>query len=715
MKSDSPLSRRTLLKSLGAAGGLAALPRSTWSQSAVRAPTAADADVILRYLETLRRTGGGYAFADQERPHLTPTFAVIGCCRLLQQPVPRQAEVAAFVRANHPRELKKLEQERRVFEFQQVQALAWLGEDVSAFRSTIGAWTEPMVYLKQYEQHGYPVLQSELGAVLSRPLLGLPSDGLTAYTSYLAARRRANGSFNNTPAADGGDGHVMNTWWSLQALRILGGVEERKTETIAWLQDCQREQGGFTFQPKPEFGGVDDVAYTRAGLRCLQLLGAKPRESAAAANYLRSLANADGGFSDRPGWQSNPLATFYALDALDAIGELKSVATVKRRPLPARIEIPAGLRVFTIQIQAHGQGSPQDAVELARSLKIDLWGAKNAKPEWVARARAVATARSVPVTFFAANEEYGTWVNIPGLGTYSHTSDLIAPADANIGPALAQRGNATAVTWPQFQERRLAPLERGNGRLVWQFGENEELVRMLLDDSVERRGFAAISTFHFGNPDFTNTEPFLNRWRGKIPFIALQDAHGPEPWWFSDMTTGFRTLFLGTEPTWDAWLRALREDWVVPVRRDQWTRGQTWMHGGSKAVLDHVRSREREWRWWDSASAMRPMVSLAVLKPEDELEAGKPERGVLLRVRCAWENNPQGLARQPISELVRLTLDGRDVSPTRVERKRANGLYDDHAHHLALPDLASGSHRATAVVRVVASRQEVTQTVDFAV
>jgi hypothetical protein len=135
----------------------------------------------------------------------------------------------------------------------------------------------------------------------------------------------------------------------------------------------------------------------------------------------------------------------------------------------------------------------------------------------------------VPVTFFTADEEYGTWVDIPGLGTYSHTSDLVAPAGADIGPPLGTRAAPPApVSWGDFRTRRLAPLERGGGRLIWQFGENEELVRMFLDDSVERGGFAAISTFHFGNPDFQNTEPFLNRWRGpdSVHRAAGRARHG---------------------------------------------------------------------------------------------------------------------------------------------------------------------------------------------
>jgi hypothetical protein len=310
------LTRRTLLKSVAVAGLATALPRLGAAQPA---------QAVLNYLAAHARPDGGYAFTDQQRSHLTPTYAVIGAYRLLGHTPPNKTALTEYVRTHHPRELKKLEQERRIFEFQQVQALVWLGDPAAEFRERLATWVAPLPYLKQYEQHGYPVFQSELGLVQCRVLLGMSVEPLKpAFTDYVAARRRANGSFNNTPAADGGDGHVMNTLWGLQAARALGMAEEKKAETIAWLRACQLPSGGFTYQPKPMFGGVDDVAYTRAALRALALLGSGPADRAACVVWLNSLANADGGFGDRPGWLSNPLATFYALDALDALGEVKS-------------------------------------------------------------------------------------------------------------------------------------------------------------------------------------------------------------------------------------------------------------------------------------------------------------------------------------------------------------------------------------------------------
>jgi hypothetical protein len=372
--------------------------------------------------------------------------------------------------------------------------------------------------------------------------------------------------------------------------------------------------------------------------------------------------------------------------------------------------LPADLKVFSIQLEAHGQGSPAEAVDLARSLRIHMWGAKNAKPEWLARAQAIADREKAPVRFFASNEEYGTWVTVPGLGTYSHTSDVMAPAGADIGPPLKEG----IVSWQQFRDRRLAPLQKAGGHLVWQFGENEELVRFYLDDSLRRGGYAAISTFHFGNPDFTNTEPFLNRWRGQIPFVALQDAHGPEPWWFADMTAGFRTLFLATEPTWDAWLAALKENSVVAVRHDSVSGMKTWTHGSSREVADYVRAREHEWRWWDHAQIRRPLVSVVAVKPEDAFEAGRPDKGVMIRVRCAWENTTQGLPKKPIADLVELKVDGSKVSPDLVApAQRAGGPHADYRHQYHIPEPAPGVHVATARVRAIATNEVSERSIRF--
>jgi hypothetical protein len=344
-------------------------------------------------------------------------------------------------------------------------------------------------------------------------------------------------------------------------------------------------------------------------------------------------------------------------------------------------------------------------------LKIHLWGAKNPRPGWLKKAQEIAERDKVPVTFFVADEEYGTWVDFPGMGTYSHTSDIIAPAGADIGPSLA---NAGTVTWEEYREKRLKPLEAAGGRVIWQFGENEELVRLLLDDSVDRGGFAAISTFHFGNPDFTNSEPFLKRYRGRLPFIALQDAHGTEPWWFSDMTTGFRTLFLAREATWEGWLEAMKNQWVVSVRKDGVTNGQLRLHGGSDEAVEFVKAHETDWRWWDNPEITRPMLSLVALRPEDGLEVGRPLKGVALRLRCAWMNTTQGQPKTPLVDFVALTVDGQQVMPEKVELRsgRGPGLSDVY-YRWVDESGSSGGRTAQAVGTVRQTGEKIVRTIEF--
>lgn len=653
---------------------------------------------ILRYLEQHKRADGGYAWIDQEDAHLTPTFAVIGCYKLLGELPPELKKLAAWVRANHPLRKKKPEQEIQSFLYQQVQSLVWLGDKAEDLQPRVKAMLKPYRYLPQYEKHSYPVFEGEMTAFVGRELLGLPLTDITPeFIEYLNIRWRINGSFNSTPNAKNANGNVLNTWWGLQAMRALKRQDEKREASVTWLRECQLASGGFTYQPDAKFGALDDVAYTRAAVRSLKLLNAEPAKRSACIAYLLSLWNEDGGFSDRPGWQSNPLATYYALDALSALGVLENLAKQTPRPLVKKV-LPKDLKVWSMQIEAHGQGSPTEAVLLAKSLGIHMWGAKNAKPEWLAKAKTLADAEKVPVKFFVANEEYGTWVDIPGYGTYSHTSDIIAPAGASIGDSLAKAGD---VSWEEFRERRWKPLENGQGRLIWQFGENEALVRVLLDDSLQRGGFAAISTFHFGNPRFTNTSPWLMRYRGQIPFVALHDAHGPEPWWFGDMTEGFRTLFLAKEPTWEGWLTALKNNWVVAVRKDANSDGKLWMHAGSDEVAAFIKQHETAWRWWDNPNIQRPLASIVVVRPEDELETGRPESGVNIRVRCQWENTTQGAPKVERVQLVKLLLNGKEVV-TKLVKKGTAAKVADVYHECPLPSLKKGKHVVVAEVKVLA-------------
>ena len=130
----SPMNRRNALK-LIAAG--AAAP--AWLARA--AAGGSGAERVLAYLETLRRPDHGYAWPDQADSHLTPTFGAVGCYRRLGRTPPEVPGLAAYIRTHHPQDLKKLEQVRRIYDFQQVQSLVWLGDDARDFKARVSAWT----------------------------------------------------------------------------------------------------------------------------------------------------------------------------------------------------------------------------------------------------------------------------------------------------------------------------------------------------------------------------------------------------------------------------------------------------------------------------------------------------------------------------------------------------------------------------------------------
>jgi prenyltransferase beta subunit len=654
---------------------------------------------VLKYIYTkLQKSDRGFGWEDQPDGHLTPTFAAVGILHYLNQLPEEKSTIIKFVLSRHPqtginKEAGPSGSELRNLVYQQIQALLWLGDDARAFVPIVEKWKSQTGNIYNYEKAGNPVFMQEMMTPVCRSLLRMhQSEG---FSSYLKDRRRKNGSFNNLPARDGGDGNIINTYWGVFAMNILSTKDSLRRETLKWIQDCQRGNGGFTHQPDPSIGANDDVAYTWAAVKTLRLLNGQPRNRQACIEYLLSLQNFDGGFGNQPGFPSTPMATFYAIESLRILGALRELEKSKKIiAVSTQSELDLSeYKIYTVQFQAHGTGSPSEAVMLANNLGIHLWGAKNASKDWIETAQKIADDRKIPVKFFHSNEDYGRYIQIDGMGSFSHLLDPIFPASSLFSP------NQDLYNWDQLKNDYLKPLLNDKGALIFQVSNNEPLTRILLDESARSGAFAGISTFHFGQ-NFLFFLPHLYEYRYRIPFVSLQDAHGPEVWWWINELIGYRTLFLAKEPTYEELMKALRNNLVVAVRHDAVTGFKTRVLGGAPGVQQHILTNKQQWQWWsdDGNELIHPKAVVTIIKPGDKHESTRPDQGVYIRVRCWWNSNRQVL-REPLVKLERLLVNGIEVEPEYVQITNNRGQIMDSFFIYHIPQPLNTEYEIKAVIR----------------
>jgi hypothetical protein len=158
----------------------------------------------------------------------------------------------------------------------------------------------------------------------------------------------------------------------------------------------------------------------------------------------------------------------------------------------------------------------------------------------------------------------------------------------------------------------------------------------------------------------------------------------------------------------------MKNQWVVSVRKDAVTNGALRMHGGADEAVEFVKAHEADWRWWDNPAIQRPLLSLVALRPEEELEDGRPERGIGLRVRCAWVNTTQGQPKTPLVDFVSLTVDGKQVTAEKVEERKGRGPGVSDVYYRWIDESgATGSRSAQAVGTVRQTGERVTRTITF--
>ncbi|RZU35648.1 prenyltransferase/squalene oxidase repeat-containing protein [Edaphobacter modestus] len=660
MINNRTISRRAFTRAISSLPLAACLPSFGTTGSALP-----NRDMIVAFIARHRKSSGGYGWLSRTKAHVTPSFAAVGCYRLLQSPIPETEVLAEFVRSHYPVPEGLSQQPLWRIDYEQAQILSWLGKAIDSDKRAM--LQEPFVYNTYFEQNAYPTLQHQAMAIRLRKIIGADKDhSSTVWERYFKLRRRPNGTFNNSVAADRSDGHIVNTLWGLGALQDLQQQVEMPVNGIDWIKNCQLATGGFTWSPSAQLGRCENIIYTWAAVSLLSQAGAKPMDSDGCVRWINEQFTTEGGFRSSPEANPNLTATYYALDALRMLGTSPSL-TSRRQPARKSQSLPSTLKVYSAQIEAPGNGSPSEAVVLAKKLNIQLWNAKNASREWIAEAQRIASLHRVSVQFARGDEEYGTYTSIRGFGTYSHLDDLVAPGEAQLGPYPPQKD--VALPWTEFRNTRIKAIREGKGRMVWQFNENEELTRVLLDEACRTGDYGAISSFHFGLDDFLDFEPFLMEWEGRIGMIGLQDSHGGESWWWADQLEGFRTLYLAEDPSWDSFVKAIDNKWVLSVRRDASTNHQIEWSGALPEVRQVIADKQQNWSWWGESRSNRPLAILTALRPDMPFEVGAPKEGLSIRVRLRFglgDSPNKAVLQEQQSELVSMQIDGQEVSPEEV-------------------------------------------------
>jgi prenyltransferase beta subunit len=424
---------------------------------------------------------------------------------------------------------------------------------------------------------------------------------------FIIARQSANGGFvdayrTETPPEPAA-AHVVITYHAVMAFQALGLDVPQRAACVEFLQACQTPEGGFRWSPTHRaHSNQADVWYAWAAVRALDALGAQPRDREKCVAWINGLQNPDGGFGDRPGWDSRIYSTYYAVHALAILrGDAKKGITAKRVSRTVE-EIPDGK--FTI-FQAHLKSSPDLAgsqaamVDEVQKMKLHLVGAK---AEDVAAARARVQEKGYRLEVLANPENYAHKLCWLGGDPANHVSNWLIPPgmtpDARRQWAQAAVAGKQGLPWEAFKEQVIAPALRLGTLFYPELDFSMTNAYMVYDDGLDGQpGYNAfLAALGWPAWDWVRQTPYRERWVGKLPALADGDAHGDLAKWRSRPEKQ-RVLYLAPSHELTHFLDACRNRRTVCVIRDPREPAGVVLYG-TPAAVGYVQRHRAQWQWW---------------------------------------------------------------------------------------------------------------------
>lgn len=584
-----------------------------------------EAQSVIDYVLRLQKQNGAFGPENKEYTDLAWTYPAVQTLKILKSDIPN--EDSCFVNGNKSWiEIEAWRNGPWYWSFYQKANLYNLCNRKDSFEHDVNfgqKWTLQFKPRKGYlETRDYPqgifFDMSSLWYMISAiEMLDGTITNPEYIQSYINARQVKNGGFvddvTEKPTPSIREPHVVTTYNAVMALSNLRKPVLNKKECIQWIQSCQTSDGGFKWNPKAKsYGNQADVWYTWAAIKALKALDAEPKNLEKCIEWLNSLQNYDGGFGDRPEWNSRLYSTFYAIQSLDILTGDAIKAITKKRNIKKDYAIPEG--VYNIYQAHHKSPSGGDGmVDSIAAMGLNLVGVKSKEnaidlntgmSKSVKAERDYAIKKGYNIEILDSPENYSHYLYWPNGQKADHISNFLIPPDLS-NKEVQVYNNAmiaarSGLTWNEFKMQVIEPIQSlGSGTLFYPELDYTMLnAYMVYDDGLDNQhGFNAVPAAHFGNIDWVRHFPYKEKWEGVLPFIADGDAHGDIVKWRPNLEQ-YRNVYIAKDYKYVDYIDASLNNRSVCVIH---MNDGTIRYYGAKPAIDYLKKHLNEWKWWAEA------------------------------------------------------------------------------------------------------------------
>lgn len=569
-----------------------------WIASA-RAQTI-DADSVVRYVLSCRKSDGAFGPAAQRYSGLAWTYPAVMTLQLLGHPLD---DPNACLSA--PQEYRAARPWQALFE----QTL--LGKALDSpppFPSGPAAQPISFVFLPPNDPRNPAVFRQTPTEITYSDLESLQY----ALSALLAGDRRIQDptgliNFVRSGQHPNGDfySHIAATAHAIRIHAILKVSLPLERQCILWLRSCQTPEGGFRFSPTdPSQANRADIRYTFLALSALTDLKARPTHPQACIDWINSLQNSDGGFSDQPGLPSRLASTYWAVQSLQLLtGNIRQAIRSKSVLPPKPQLLPADLSLFQACLTVP-MPAPDDLDRLRKSgvNLVGIPGPNNRQQHaQITRLNAAARSRSLPLECVACIECTARKLRLPDQTVADHSwfcliDPIVTEADWTRTASL-QTAASVSLSSNDFLSNVLSTVRQIPAFIYPENDLSPMMAYRLFDESVIGPvAYSALVAFDAAGRDAVRLNPDLERWLGRLPMIPNNAGHGNLDEWFNDPAQS-RVLFWAKGCRLADFLAAVNDDLAVCViRRADSLDGVVYY--GRPDLVDTLKLRMNDWQWW---------------------------------------------------------------------------------------------------------------------